>query len=65
MAAAVNGRGSAFVVGATKPLFKVHQSDWDVSSDGQRFLVNMVEARPRDAPITIIVNWPKLLSGRR
>lgn len=36
------------------------QRDYDVSADGQRFLI----AQPLTAavpPITVIVNWPKLL----
>jgi Tol biopolymer transport system component len=32
-----------------------------VSPDGQRFLINQPAAETGDAPITLIVNWPKLL----
>jgi hypothetical protein len=35
---------------------------YDVSPDGQRFLVNVVDkAQPAALPITVVVNWPALL----
>ena len=68
MAATVNGQGSAFEVAAVRMLFEVHSrltfyrgygagSNYDVSPDGQRFLVNAVVSRETTAPITLIVNW--------
>jgi dipeptidyl aminopeptidase/acylaminoacyl peptidase len=64
MAASVNGRGSAFEVGAVRPLFESRRreggsSSYDVSVDGQRFLVNSVV--DESAPVTLLVNWPALL----
>jgi hypothetical protein len=35
---------------------------YDVTSDGQRFLLNQHVADSTDAPITVVVNWPKLLA---
>jgi hypothetical protein len=32
-----------------------------VTADGQRFLLNQLQPDNADAPITVIVNWPKLL----
>jgi len=65
MAAAVDGRGSAFEVGAVRPLFDVAGADvltsYDVSADGQRFLINMPVERPPSLSITLVVNWPALL----
>ncbi len=60
MSAAVNGAGSALEVGTVRPLFDTRpgglRSVYDVSADGQRFLVNtLVEEAP--APITLVVNW--------
>jgi Tol biopolymer transport system component/predicted Ser/Thr protein kinase len=67
MAAAVNGEGSAFEVGAVRPLFEIHHRlvgyggffgyTYDVSADGQRFLVNTVTDRPAPVPMTVVTNW--------
>jgi Tol biopolymer transport system component len=65
MAAPVSGQGATFEVGAARPLFEVRPRSgfgyfYDVSPDGQRFLVNtMIENT--SAPITLVVNWPALL----
>ncbi|MDO8795816.1 MAG: protein kinase [Vicinamibacterales bacterium] len=72
MAATVNGQGSAFEVGAVHALFEVHRrlagylgygagSNYDVSPDGQRFLVNAAVSGQTTAPITLIVNWTAAL----
>lgn len=61
MAAAVNGRGAGFEVGAVQPLFetrpKIARLGYDVSADGQRFLVNTLVEEATSAPITVVVNW--------
>ena len=60
MAAAVTAKGSRFEVGAVQRLFEVPMVDgywpYDVSRDGQRFLVNTLEGEV--PPLTIVVNWP-------
>ena len=65
MSAEVNGAGSAFEVGAVRPLFDIRpggpRSAYDVSPDGQRFLVNLLAEEPASSPITLVVNWPALL----
>jgi hypothetical protein len=66
MSAEVNGAGSAFEVGAVRSLFATQAggpgSVYDVSPDGQRFLVNtLVEEEAEAAPITLVVNWPALV----
>lgn len=66
MAAAVNGGASAFEVGAVRELFNtrgVASNAWtyDISPDGQRFLVNTLAEEATSAPITFVVNWPALL----
>jgi Tol biopolymer transport system component len=61
MAASANGRGSSFVAGAVTPLFQTRVPTgggyhYDVSADGQRFLVNSL--RETDStPFTVVVNW--------
>jgi Tol biopolymer transport system component len=63
MAAAVNGRGASFEVGAVKPLFQTRRtgtevrSPYDVTADGQRFLINTLREEATSAPITAVVNW--------
>jgi hypothetical protein len=49
--------------GAPKPLFaaQVHYG-YDVSSDGQRFLIAQAPEDTTAVPITIVSNWPKLLA---
>ena len=60
MAAGVTASGSRFEMGAVQRLFEVPMIDgywpYDVSPDGQRFLVNTLEGEV--APLTIVVNWP-------
>jgi eukaryotic-like serine/threonine-protein kinase len=62
MAAAVNGQGADFDVNGARPVLEIHPGSsagypYDVSADGQRFLVNtIVEAAPLP-PITLVVNW--------
>ena len=59
-AVAVNTQGAEFQVGAARPLFRLSSPAlgmaYDVTPDGQRFLVNYL---PEDTatPLTLIVNW--------
>jgi len=61
MAAAVNGKAASFEVGAVKPLFETHGPNaryfYDVSPDGQRFLIISVPQAASAAPVTVVVNW--------
>jgi serine/threonine protein kinase/Tol biopolymer transport system component len=62
MAAAVNGKGSSFEVGAVKPLFETRavvglRNRYAVSADGQRFLINTAPEQAASAPITVVLNW--------
>ncbi|MGE0445295.1 MAG: TIR domain-containing protein [Vicinamibacterales bacterium] len=70
MAAAVSGGGAAFEVAGTTALFTVKVPSanarvFDVSADGQRFLITEGAADPlASGPITVIVNWPALLKKK-
>ncbi len=62
MVAEVKQSGWRFEVGAVRPLFPIHERKigfstvYDVSADGQRFLVNsLTEENP--PPLTLVVNW--------
>jgi dipeptidyl aminopeptidase/acylaminoacyl peptidase len=66
MAATVSTAGSQLTVGASQPLFDIHRPAsglgvYDVSPDGQRFLVNTTDERSNANTLTVIVNWPSLL----
>lgn len=64
MAASVNGKGAGFEVSGVKPLFTARivlprvGYQYDVSSDGQRFLVNTAPEQEAATPITVVLNWP-------
>ena len=62
IAAEVNPHGATLEVGAVLPLFEVRPSlsdgyPYDVTADGQRFLVNTVVEQKASAPITLVINW--------
>jgi hypothetical protein len=73
MVAEVNGAGTALQVGTVTSLFEVRRrtaaylgygtgSVYDVTADGQRFLVNIVsDDQAAPPPITIITNWTATL----
>jgi Tol biopolymer transport system component len=69
MAAAVNGSGVSFDAGRAQPLFLIRPAGgigvfgplqrafYDVSHDGQRFLVNAESENSAPLPATVVVNW--------
>ncbi len=63
MVAEVKGKGSSLEVGAVKPLFQTraaspnYQYPYDVSADGQSFLINTLPEQTASEPITVVVNW--------
>ena len=62
MGATVNGEGAAFDVGDVRPLFTIqgggNRFPFDVSPDGQRFLVNtFADETSAPAPLAVVVNW--------
>src|SRR4030095_16370715 len=67
MSVALRGHGSAFQPGPARPLFAVQLRPitrldaypYDMSDDGERFLLNgFVEAAPAIG-ITLVVNWAR------
>jgi hypothetical protein len=58
--------------GAPEPLFQTNlamqanfQREYDASSDGKRFLLPIpVDGAHAELPITVILNWPKLLEKK-
>jgi hypothetical protein len=60
MAATVNGRGASLEVRGVKPLFQTRAVSgyrYDVTADGQRFLIITSPEQAASAPITVVVNW--------
>jgi Tol biopolymer transport system component len=64
MAVPVNS-GKAFGAGPPTPLFSIHPSPdgsrYDVTADGQRFLVNQALAEQGSHPLNLVVHWTALL----
>ena len=61
MSVPVETGDGVFRTGAPRAVFKIGEgATFDVSADGQRFLVNRAVSES-DPPVTVIVNWPKLL----
>jgi Tol biopolymer transport system component len=70
MAVPVRVNGPLFEVGHPEPLFEARPrlesypfAFYDVSDDGQRFLVNGLEAQSGTPSLALIVNWPALLKN--
>ncbi len=58
--------GSTFEAGLPRPLFQTRAQvnragpnvfAYDVSADGQRFLVNTIVGEQASIPVTVVVNW--------
>ncbi len=69
MAVPVTTDGDAFSTGVPRALFEVglpepsppYPSDYAVSADGQRFLLNSVVDQPNTPPLTVVLNWAATL----
>jgi len=59
MAVEVKASGSSFEPGVPKLLFEkaVAGDHFDVSGDGQRFLIPVPVEEGSSAPITVVLNW--------
>ena len=60
MAAEVNVQGASLDVGAIRPLFEVRGvsgDEYDVTANGQRFLINTAVEQKASSPITLVINW--------
>jgi hypothetical protein len=68
MSTAVKKDGSEFDFATPQPLFKTRTlstitafHEYDVSQDGQRFVIGTLIGEAKAAPPTVIMNWPALL----
>jgi Tol biopolymer transport system component len=63
----VETKGNTFSVGEARSLFRELLAKaafpYDVSPDGQRFLVDSVE-ETETSPLTLVVNWKELLENK-
>ncbi len=64
----VSSAAGTFNVGAVTRLFDVELRpdpgrDWDVTADGERFVLNTVPERGRVSALHLVVNWPAILEG--
>jgi len=64
LAAEVFLKGDSLQVGVVKPLFGPIGAGnrYDVSADGQRFLIPAVAQRPNVVPLTLVQNWVHLVT---
>jgi hypothetical protein len=71
MSASVSGQGEMFAVGTVQALFDTtirqigfagaNAINYDVSPDGQRFLILSTQDNAATTPITLVVNWTGLM----
>ncbi len=69
MAVPVTTDGDTFSAGLPRALFDVdlpepsppYPTDYAVSADGQRFLLNTVVDQPNAPPLTVVLNWAAAL----
>jgi serine/threonine protein kinase len=69
MAVSIRGTDGHLTTGVPSPLFHLNVplnlgffgQDYDVSADGQRFLVNEIAGPASDPSLTVVVNWLALL----
>ena len=69
MSAGANGAAGALIVAAAEPLFQTAAIPgpgylYDVSADGQRFVINSAVSSTAPPSLTIVFNWPQLLTKR-
>ena len=69
MAAEVDPTGQTFKVGSNTKLFDVNLRpdlgrDWDVTADGERFILNPSPDRGRVSPLHHVTNWPAILENQ-
>ena len=69
MSAGVSGAAGGLIVAAAEPLFQTTAVPgpgypYDVSADGQRFVINSAVSWTAPPSLTIVFNWPQLLTKR-
>lgn len=67
MSADVAIKAGTLEIGAVRPLFSMVREDipsFDVSADGQRFLLRASPEEKSSQPLTLIQNWPAALRPR-
>lgn len=66
MSAEISEQGASLVIGKVAPLFQANPipspgRPYDVSADGQKFVVATQGVQQTSKPLTLVVNWPALL----
>ncbi len=62
MVVAIKSAAATFEASAPTPLFKIDsiiEGDYEVTADGQRFLINSSVAGAQSLPFTVVLNWTK------
>jgi hypothetical protein len=53
--------GSRLTLGTPRPLFATSSTNFDVTADGQRFIVEVSVGDAITPPISVLLNWRALL----
>ncbi len=69
MSVAVSGTGATFPASTPRPLFRIDVqpgfgTPYDVTADGQRFIVNTALSSQAQTSLNLIVNWPALIGQK-
>ena len=62
MVVTVQSAAATFEAGTPAALFKIDsilEGDYEVTADGQRFLINSSVAGAQSLPFTVVLNWTK------
>lgn len=65
MAVPVQSVAGGLQFGTPKALFPIAGRDYDVSTDGRRFLVLTPVRGPETSPLTVVLNWQEKLNRQR
>lgn len=70
MAASIDEHEGEVKVGVPEKLFQMNfirptKEDWQVSADGQRFLIKTPAKGATRVPLHLLLNWPSRLETRR
>ncbi len=64
MVAEVISKGPSIEVKNVKRLFETPSSDYDITADGRKFLVNVPIETQLNSPLTLVVNWDRELTKK-
>jgi hypothetical protein len=66
MSADIQAKGAILEAGTPKALFQIHPASggYDVTRDGEKFLVNEVVSEASAGQLTLVLTWPATLKKK-